>query len=122
MPALLARSPHRDDAEVVLMRQRDPHIGGTGLLAPLDLPHLRRRQIRAVGIEPLGEAAHRAAHDALHVGLLDVVAHDERHHVVEHAKGREGFVGARHGMGQEAADDGKGDDRRRNENADEARA
>ena len=104
------------------MRQRDAHIGGPGLLAALELPDLRRRQIGAVRVEPLGKAAHGAAHDAVHVRLLDVVAHDERHDVVEHAQVRVGVVGARHRVAEQAADDGEGDDRRRDENGDEARA
>ena len=104
------------------MRQRDSDVGCRGLFAALELPGLRLRQIRAVRVEPFGEAAHGAAHDAFHVRLLDVVAHDERDDVVEHAQVRVGFVGARHRVPEEAADDGEGDDRRGDENGDEARA
>ena len=112
----------RDDAQVVLMRQRDSDVGGAGLIAALELPDLRLRQVRAVGVEPFGEAAHGAAHDAFHVRLLDVVAHDERHDIVEHPQVRVRFVGARHRVPEKPADDGKGDDRRGDENGDEARA
>ena len=104
------------------MRQRDADVGGRGLLAALELSDLRLRQIGAVRVEPFGEAAHRAAHDAFHVRLLDVVAHDERHDIVEHPQVRVGVVGARHRVPEKTADDGEGDDRRRDENGDEARA
>ncbi len=110
----------RDDPQIVLMCQRNADVGCCRLFA-LELPHLGLREVCAVRVEPFGKAAHGAAHDAFHIRLLDVVAHDERHDVVEHPQVRVGLVGARHRVPEETADDGEGNDRRGDENGDEAR-
>ena len=121
MPAFAAGESSRAETtrKIVLMRQDDADIGRAGLIAALDLTHLLRREVGAVGVEPFGETAHRAAHHAVHVGLLDVVAHDERHDVLEHPQVRVGIVGARHRVAEEPADDREGDDGRRDENGDQ---
>ena len=43
-------------------------------------------EIRAVGIEAVGEAVHRALHHLVDLHLLDVVVHDQRDHVFEDAE------------------------------------
>jgi hypothetical protein len=88
-------------------------LGLTGLLAVLDLPDLRRRQKRAVGVQVFSQSAHRTAHHAVEVWLLDVVAHDERDDILEDPQVRVRVIAARHHVAEEAPDDGKRNHRSR---------
>ena len=94
----------RDDAQVALTREIDADIARRQRRARLDLLHFGRRQERAVGIEAVGQAVHRARHHLVDVDLLDVVARDQAHHVVEDLEVLVGVL-ARHDLAEEAADD-----------------
>src|SRR5205814_6017304 len=73
-----------------------------------------RVQVGTVGIEAVGEAAHRAVHDAVDLHVLDVVVDDQRHHIVEYAKVLQ-FLVAGGGPAEQAAEHDKRQHRRGNE-------
>ena len=98
------------------MGKSNAHVSGANLIPAVDLTHLLRREVGAVGIEAFRKAAHGAAHHAVHVRLLDVIAHDERDDVVEHPEVRIRLVGAGHGVAQQPSNERECDDRRRDEN------
>jgi hypothetical protein len=104
----------RHDPQVVLPRDDDSDVGGARGLIRFGRLHQLRRQVGAVGIQPVGEALERAAHGVTHVHLFDVVVEDQRDDVLEHRQLPEGVVLAGPENAAEiTADDGKRDDRRR---------
>ena len=104
------------------MGEVDAHISRSWLIAAFHLSNLRLSEKRAVGVEPFGQAAHRALHHVVEIRLLDVIAHDERHDILKHPQMRVGVVGARQDIAEEAADHDERDHRCGDQDGDESSA
>jgi hypothetical protein len=90
-----------DHAQIVLTRELDADAGRRHRRARVDLFHFRRRQIGAVGIEPLDETAHGAVHHFVDVRFFHVARRDESDRIVEDLEVLVG-VFARHHLAEEA--------------------
>ena len=108
-----------DDAQVVLAGQLEADVALRRRPCAGEGRDLGGREIRAVGIEPLGQAVHRALHDAVAVHRFDVAAEDERHHFLEDAHRPVGLVARRGCLAHEPAGHDQQHDRRGDEQQDE---
>ena len=106
-----------NDLQVVLTRYLDSKLTLRERLTRFNPLHVGCRQIRAVSIETAGETAQGAMHHLVDIDLLDILAADQRHHVLENSEVTVGVL-ARHGLAKKAPDHGEGDDRNRREKDD----
>ena len=99
----------RDYPQVILAGQFDAGLPCAAEIALLEHFQLCRVKKRAVRVETVREAVHRAVHHLVDVDVFDVVVEDQRHHVF---KGAQVLIAvlARDGVAHEATDDGEGDD------------
>jgi hypothetical protein len=105
---------NRHHPQVVLTGQNDPHVGGAGGLTAFGRLDEIGSQVRAVGVEAVGQTLEGAAHGAPDVHFLDVIVEDESDNLFEDRELAEGVVlASTEHTAQVAANDGERDDGRR---------